>query len=131
MAENDDIPPPHEIDPATRREQFKLIYDYIKFHIGLYLATPAAIGLLGRSFGVDSQPAFQWSLAAMMFLYLIAGLHAGFFMGKHINRRWNSGSLEEFERDAFTLRRRVMHHWFYWFGLFAGIAGLVYAKLRC
>jgi hypothetical protein len=29
----------------VRLEQFKLVYDYIKFHMGLYIATPPVLHL--------------------------------------------------------------------------------------
>jgi hypothetical protein len=40
-----------KVSEADKREQLKLIYDYIKFHIALYLATPAALAVIadGRS----------------------------------------------------------------------------------
>ena len=34
-------------------EQMKLVYDYIKFHIGLYLATPPVFVIVADSFGVS------------------------------------------------------------------------------
>jgi hypothetical protein len=37
-------------DPQVRLEQFKLVYDYIKFHIGLYLATPPVFAIVAESF---------------------------------------------------------------------------------
>jgi hypothetical protein len=115
-------------DDATRREQFKLIYDYIKFHIGLYLSTPAVIGLLGNTFGVLNKPAFQISLTAMIGLYLIAGVHAGWFMGNHVNKPWDRNYLPDFADAAFDSRRRFFHHWLYWLGLAVGLGGLLYAK---
>jgi len=117
-----------EVDDATRRDQFKLIYDYIKFHIGLYLATPAVIGLLGNSFDVVRKPGFQYGLAVMMGLYFIAGAHAGWFMGEHVNTAWGKDFLSRFEKAAFSRSRRRLHHGLYWLGLMAGLAGLVSAK---
>jgi hypothetical protein len=116
------------VDEATRREQFKLIYDYIKFHIGLYLATPAVIGLLGNSFGMLSRPAFQWGLAVMIGIFFVAGAHAAWFMGTHVNTAWDREFLHRFERNAFSRSRRILHHWMYWLGLLAGLGGLVIAK---
>jgi len=115
-------------DVATRREQFKLIYDYIKFHISLYLSTPAVIGLLGNAFGVLNKPAFHISLAIMIGLYLVAGVHAAWFMGNHVNTVWGKDYLDDFADAAFSRRRRILHHWLYWLGLGAGLIGLLYAK---
>ncbi|MEU1428521.1 hypothetical protein ABZ412_15740 [Nocardia sp. NPDC005746] len=120
---------PEGVDDASRREQAKLMYDYIKFHIGLYLATPAAIGLLGSTFAVADKPSFQVGLATMMVIYLGAGLHASRFMGRFINVAWDQNVMATFEDKAFTFQRRVMHHWTYWLGLIIGLAGLLIAKL--
>lgn len=115
------------LDASIRREQFKLIYDYIKFHIGLYLGTPAVVGLLGRSFSVDTEPAFRWGLGIMISIFFVAGSHAAWFMGVHVNEPWNEGFLARFEDAAFSLKRRLLHHWMYWAGLVAGLGGLVTA----
>lgn len=115
-------------DDATRRDQFKLIYDYIKFHIGLYLSTPAVIGLLGNAFGVLNKPAFQTGLAVMIGFYLGAGVHAGWFMGNHVNKVWGQNYLDDFADAAFNRRRRFIHHWLYWLGLAVGLGGLLCAK---
>lgn len=114
-------------DDAVRREQFKLIYDYIKFHIGLYLSTPAVIGLLGRAFGAEGT-SFKIGLTIMIGLYLVAGVHAAWFMGAHINTAWNNDYLVDFADAAFSKRRRILHHWLYWLGLTSGLMGLLWAK---
>jgi hypothetical protein len=111
-------------DPAVRRDQLKLVYDYIKFHIGLYLSTPAVLGLIAKSFDVEKVPSFQHGLILMILAYLVAGAHAAWFMGTHVNRRWEDDYLGKFESSAYSLTRRLIHHWLYWLGLIIGLGGL-------
>ena len=85
------------LDDATRRDQLKLVYDYIKFHIGLYIGTPAVIGLLGNTFKLLDREWFQWGLMVMICLYIITGAHAAWFMGKHVNVKWTGNYLVNFE----------------------------------
>ena len=85
------------------------------------------IGLLGRSFSVDTEPAFRWGLGIMIAVFFVAGSHAAWFMGVHVNEPWNEDFLGRFEEQAFSLKRRFLHHWMYWAGLVAGLAGLVIA----
>jgi pimeloyl-ACP methyl ester carboxylesterase len=110
-----------------RIEQFKLIYDYIKFHIALYLATPPVVALFAQD--RHSHNAFIAGMVMMVALYIIAGIHAAWFMGTHVNMRWSGDFLDEFERAAFSPKRRFMHHWIYWAGLIAGLSGVVVARI--
>jgi hypothetical protein len=57
-----------KLTDTERREQFRLIYDYIKFHIGLYLSTPAVMALLADAFGVKKCPSFKYGLTGMIVL---------------------------------------------------------------
>jgi hypothetical protein len=115
------------LDDSVRRDQLKLLYDYIKFHIGLCLGTPAVIGLLGRSFSGDTALAFRWGLGLMIVVFFFSGASAAWFMGVHVNEPWTNHYLIRFEKDAFSLRRRLLHHWMYWLGLVAGLGGLAVA----
>ena len=118
------------LDDATRLEQLKLIYDYVKFHIGLYLATPPVLVIVGEGLGIKESPPFRWGLIAMIGIYLISGISAGWFMGTHINKKWTAGYLSSFNDKAYRLRRRILHHWFYWLGLIAGLAGTLVAWMQ-
>ena len=91
------------------------------------MASPAAIGLLGNVFGIVPKPAFKYGLLGMMGMYLIAGAHAGLFMGKHVNKAWDKDFLTKFEEAAFKPLRKFIHHWLYWLGLLSGLGGLVCA----
>ena len=113
-----------------RRDQFKLIYDYIKFHIGLYLASPAAIALMADAFGVKTDWWFKAGLSAMIIVYLTAGIHAGLFMAQHINDPWQDNYLRDIEIAVFSPLRRFMHHSLYWLGLASGLLGLIISILR-
>jgi hypothetical protein len=44
-----------KVTDLAQFEQFKLIYDYIKFHIGLYLATSPIIANVAESFDVKTR----------------------------------------------------------------------------
>jgi len=109
---------------ADQLEQFKLIYDYIKFHIGLYLATPPVIAIMAEPFDVQRSVCFKIGMGAMILIYFVSGIDAGLFMGRHINSPWEDGFLKEFNNEAFSGRRRFMHHYLYWIGLVAGLLGL-------
>lgn len=110
---------------TDRVEQFKLIYDYIKFHIGLYLATPPVFSIVAESFGVKDKFWFQIGLGIMIVVYLVSGIHAGLFMGKYINEPWTDDFLDRAQDDLFSNFRRNMHHTLYWIGLLFGLVGLI------
>jgi hypothetical protein len=82
-------------------EQMKLVYDYIKFHLGLYLATPPVFAIIAESFEVKELPLFQIGLGLMILTYAVSGASAGLFMGKFIilngrrrQRRHSTNSME-------------------------------------
>src|SRR5215470_1219815 len=110
-----------DVPDPDRRDQLKLVYDYIKFHIGLYLATPTALALLANGFGVLDLRYFLALLGSSMIVYLVAGAHAGLFMSRHINDPWQQDYLLRFEAEAFSQKRRRMHHGLYWLGLALGV----------
>src|SRR5262249_40164790 len=116
-------------DPALpdpdRREQLKLIYDYIKFHIGLYLATPAALAVIADALGLKQSPFFVYGLGAAIAIFLVAGIHAANFMSRQVNNPWQSNYLQKFESEAFSWNRRFVHHSLYWAGLVLGLLGLL------
>src|SRR5579872_4833371 len=101
------------IPKEDKLEQFKLIYDYIKFHIGLYLATPPVFSIVAESFKVKDKLGFQLGLGAMIVVYLISGISAGRFMGKYINSPWTEDFLTKVKCDLFSDDRRNMHHTLY------------------
>jgi hypothetical protein len=114
-----------KVSDSDRRDQLKLVYDYIKFHIGLYLGTPAALSIIADALDVKESSYFIGALAVTITIYIIAGIHAGLFMSRQINDPWQSDYLSKFEEAAFSPRRRFMHHSLYWFGLAVLIIGLV------
>jgi hypothetical protein len=116
-----------KLSKADELEQFKMIYDYIKFHIGLYLATPPVIAIIAESFNVKTSNWFRIGLGAMIVIYLASGINAGQFMARHVNDEWNARFLEEFKAEAFSPNRRFMHHTLYWIGLAVGLFGLAVA----
>ena len=115
------------LDEGGRREQFKLIYDYIKFHMGLYLATPPLVALVASSLSIEGSKCFLGSLGLMIAIFAVSGAHASLFMARHVNDPWQKDYLDRFEQDAFSTTRRTMHHLLYWIGIGVGITGLVLA----
>ena len=106
--------------------QLELIYDYVKFHIGLYLATPPVVLIVSGSLGVHDRIGVKVGVLLMIAFYIVSGVHAGLFMGRNINRKWSSVRLYAFEEDAFRFGRRFWHHWFYWIGLAAALLPILF-----
>jgi hypothetical protein len=112
--------------PTDRElEQLKLVCEYIKFHIGLYLATPPVIVLLAQGFKVNDSRWFIGFSALMISAYLVSGISAGWFMGEYVNRPWDDDRLRAFSAEAYSRRRRILHHWLYWVGLGLGFIGII------
>jgi hypothetical protein len=112
------------VSDSNRRDQLKLVYDYVKFHIGVYLATPAALAVIADGLGVKQSLYFVAGLGAAIAVYLLAGIHAGMFMSRHVNDPWQTSYLQKFESEAFSPCRRFIHHSLSWVGLVLGLLGL-------
>jgi len=114
-------------DHAMNREleQLKIVSEYVKFHIGLYLATPPVLVILAEGLQIGHSRLFLGSFSLMILCYLVSGISAGWFMGKYINHPWNDERLRAFSTEAYSLKRRILHHWLYWAGLVVGLLGLV------
>jgi hypothetical protein len=119
------------VDDAVRREQLKLVYDYIKFHIALYLATPTALALIADTLELKHCRIFSFFLILTVVIFLYAGSSAAWFMGTYIMRPWQSDYLEKFEKAAFSNDRFLKHHFLYWIGLTVGVLGIVLAAICC
>src|SRR5262245_29005751 len=69
-------------DPKLEHERLKLLFDYTKFHIGLYstLATLVlvALGLKNKGWDLDFVPALLW---VSVFSMGLAGLAGGIIAG--------------------------------------------------
>jgi hypothetical protein len=107
-------------------EQLRQVCEYVKFHIGLYLATPPVIVLLADGLGISkTSPWFVRCIGAMILIYIVSGISAGWFMGTYINQPLDDEDRRKFYNEAYSLRRRILHHWLYWLGLAIGIGGLL------
>jgi hypothetical protein len=105
-------------------KQSDQLYDYIKFHIGLYLATPAGVALVGQALNIQCRLPYQFGLAVMILAYLIAGAFASAFVANYLFKRWES--LERWRklgREGDTLSRKFLHHYLCWFGLLFAVLG--------
>jgi len=113
------------VPEADRRDQLKLVYDYVKFHIGLYIATPAALSVIADGYDVKHSFCFIVCLSIAIVIYLAAGALPGLFMARHVISPWQDDYLDKFQAEAFSARRRYTHHTLYWLGLIIGLSGLV------
>jgi hypothetical protein len=116
-------------DRAERLQQYQLIYDYVKFHIGLYLGTPPVLVIMADGLGVSKEPWFVGATVISVVIFLASGIHAALFMSRWVNDKWTVGFLERFEAEAFSRRRRRWHHTVYWLGLGIGLLGLALAMV--
>jgi hypothetical protein len=109
-------------DDGARRDQFKLVYDYIRLHLQLYLATPPIFTIVAT--GLDRpKDKIEHALIALILIYLIAGIDAAWRMSKCLNEPWQAGYIAKLEAQAFSRVRRFMNHSCYWIGLIA--AGII------
>jgi hypothetical protein len=113
--------------PNRELEQLKVVSNYITFHMGLYLATPPVLVILAEGLGVVESGLFISGFFLMIILYLVSGISAGWFMGKFINHPWTDNRLRALYAEAYSGRRRILHHWVYWAGLVVGLIALVMA----
>jgi FtsH-binding integral membrane protein len=118
-----------QLSDTDRREQLKLVYDYVKFHLGLYVVTPAALAFVATALDVGRSRLFRATLFAAIVILLRAGVDASLFLGRHVGGKWRSDYLDRFEAEAFSDRRRFMHHTLYWVALGLGLFGLLSSKM--
>ena len=108
-----------------------LLYDYIKFHLGLYLATPPLLAIVATALGVETNTAFQKGMVALVVMYFVAGAQASWTIAKHINTDWAGDSTWiAFGEKAKSRVRRCIHHYLYWLGLIFGLGGMGYAWIK-
>lgn len=112
-------------DVAQKIKHADLLYDYIKFHLGLYIATPPVLAVVATGLGVQNSPSFRHGMIALVAIYFLAGIHASWTVASHVNARWTSvADWAEFSAVAHSLRRRILHHYLYWLGLTVGLLGM-------
>lgn len=111
-------------------DQLKLVSEYIKFHIGLYVATPPVLTIVAQGLHVDKSSWWNACLSLMIAIYVASGIHAGWFMGTYINTRWDDALLAQFAAKTYSGWRRFWHHWLYWIGLTVGLIGLFVPLLK-
>jgi hypothetical protein len=114
----------NSVKDSNRLDQFKLVYDYIKFHLALYLATPPVMIIIADSLSVKASPWFRGGLMLMIIVSIISGIHASLFMARFINRPWQENFLTEMEKHAFGGFRRFMDHVLYWVGIAIGLGSI-------
>lgn len=96
-------------------------YDYIKFHLGLYLATPPVIATLASSLGVNERGSFIGLFALQVFLCIVSGANASVLIARRVYGAcpWVTLGVE-CSRPA----NRAIHHKLYWASLAFGLAGI-------
>lgn len=107
-----------------------LLYDYIKFHLELYVATPPVLAIVATGLGVNDDKWFQRGMILMLVVYFIAAAHACRTIAGRINIRWESeADWAKFGEQAHSRGRRIMHHHLYWAGLVACLGPILIAWL--
>jgi hypothetical protein len=117
-------------ETARDMKHSDLLYDYIKFHLGLYLATPTVLAVIATALDVTKHDYFKAGMIGLIGIYFLAGIHASWTVARHINVEWSTDETwRRFGKTAGVLRRRLVHHYLYWFGLICGLGGILYAWL--
>jgi hypothetical protein len=102
-----------------------LLYDYIKYHLGLYIATPPVLAVVARALNVTDTPSFQHGMVGLVVIYFIAGIHASWTVASRINSKWENADVWlSFGSAAHSGLRRFIHHYLYWLGLGLGLLGM-------
>src|SRR4051794_18797785 len=73
---------------ASNLKHSDLLYDYIKFHLGLYIATPPVLAIVGTALGVSGNRYFQIGMIGLIAVYFVAGVHASLSLANVINVSW-------------------------------------------
>jgi hypothetical protein len=108
-----------------------VLYDYIKFHLGLYIATPPVLAIVATALGVANTAVFQKGMIALAAIYFLAGVHASWTIATYVNVGWETDqNWSDFGRQAGSSLRRLIHHYLYWIGLIFGLGSLFWAWLR-
>ena len=111
-----------ELPESIKLEQIRIVYDYIKFHIGLYLATPPVLWMVADAVGVEGNKLFFWAFMIMIVLFIVSGSHVSFFMTRNVLREWEEGYLEKLGGQFFSKRRLFIQHGLYWIGIIPPLA---------
>jgi hypothetical protein len=115
---------------AINLKHSDLLYDYIKFHLGLYIATPPVLAIIGTALGVSANRYFQMGMIGLIAVYFVAGVHASRSIANVINTSWTDDrGWAKFGNSAASPLRRFMHHYLYWIGLILGLLGIAYSRL--
>jgi len=125
-------------------EQLKLLYDYTKFHIGLYGTLIAGfIGIL--TFGGTFSTPSLIALKVVVFLLLVAAMSGGMVASSVVDvyqdyKTWNTESgLEAFWTTPIGpfkwLRMKVEYWWFiehtaFWIAVFIVVGGFLLKGIR-
>ena len=117
-------------EQALNLKHSDLLYDYIKFHLGLYIATPPVLAIVATALGVSASPYFRRGMIGLIAVYFVAGVHASLTIANHINVSWKDDHYwSQFAKTADSPLRRFMHHYLYWIGLILGLGGIACARL--
>jgi hypothetical protein len=112
-------------ESAHKLKHADLLYDYIKFHLGLYIATPPLLAVVASGLGVADKASFRHGMLCLVAICFIAGVHASWTVASRINTKWESADLWlNFGNSAGSWPRRLVHHYLYWLGLLLGLLGM-------
>jgi len=112
-------------DTAQRVKHADLLYDYIKFHLGLYIATPPVLAVVATGLGVEKSPSFRHGMIGLVVIFFIAGIYASWIIASRVNASWTSvEDWAKFSAVAHSCWRRFFNHYLYWIGLSLGLVGM-------
>ncbi|MEA2336205.1 MAG: hypothetical protein QOE82_212 [Thermoanaerobaculia bacterium] len=124
---------------TARAKSLEMLYDYTKFHIGVYLTLTAAYITAASAKGGDG-PLLRtnpWLMTVAVACFLLAGLAAGIIVSS-ITQYDKGGSSNDFLETAIGpwdiegFSGRVwtyIEHTSFWVGLLFAIASVVYCRI--
>ena len=121
---------------GTMDEQLKTLFDYTKFHIGMYTALIA--GIVGI-FSVDSTKTLFLSMIPFLcvsaFLFLLSGMAAGLIASSSPYYKtfdaFMNAKIGPWNKTIFTARTCThIEHLLFWLGCTSAVGGFMYVMWR-
>jgi hypothetical protein len=127
---------------TARAKSLEMLYDYTKFHIGVYLTLTASYITAASAKGEKGKPFLStepWLMGLAVASFLIAGVAAGIIVSS-ITQYDKGGSSNDFLKekigpwDVEKLRRlgrtwTYIEHTSFWVGLLFALASVVYCRI--
>jgi MFS family permease len=116
-------------------EQLKQIYDYAKFHIGLYATVSTALIAIMSFVSNEAKARYRNYFIAVLICFLMAGIGGGLVASHIAYTDWSSpaasdmfagfttGTFENWHWSGYKMAS-VVEHYFFWLGIIIGVIGL-------